>query len=63
MWIIIYRKEIRLKNYDYSLQGAYFVTICSKNKEYIFSTIDYSVFAKYEILHSRIVGDGAVPYE
>ena len=53
------RKDLRLKNYDYSSQGAYFVTICSKNKEHIFSTIDASVFEKYEILYSRIVGDGA----
>ena len=53
------RKDIRLKNYDYGSQGAYFVTICSKNKEQIFSTIDYSVFDKYEIFYSRIVGDGA----
>lgn len=53
------RKDLRLKNYDYSSQGAYFVTICSQNKEQIFSTIDYSVFDKYEILYSQIVGDGA----
>ena len=53
------RKALRLKNYDYSSQGAYFVTICSKNKEHLFSTIDYSIFDKYEILCSSIVGDGA----
>ncbi len=27
------RKSIRLKNYDYSQNGAYFVTICVKNRE------------------------------
>ena len=27
------RKEIRLKNYDYSEPGAYFITICTKSKE------------------------------
>lgn len=27
------RKEIRLKNYDYSEPGVYFITICTKNKE------------------------------
>ena len=26
------RKDIRLKNYDYSQNGAYFVTICVQNK-------------------------------
>ena len=27
------RKDIRLKNYDYSELGAYFITICTKNRE------------------------------
>ncbi|MFH0797674.1 MAG: transposase [Candidatus Omnitrophota bacterium] len=27
------RKEIRLKNYDYSSNGCYFVTICTNNKQ------------------------------
>ncbi|MBR6622865.1 MAG: hypothetical protein IKK91_03055, partial [Ruminococcus sp.] len=26
------RKEIRLKNYDYSRNGLYFITICTKDK-------------------------------
>ncbi|MFH1441333.1 MAG: transposase [Candidatus Omnitrophota bacterium] len=30
------RKQIRLKNYDYSLNGYYFVTVCSRNRENIF---------------------------
>ncbi len=30
------RKQNRLKEYDYSLNGHYFVTICSNNKENIF---------------------------
>jgi REP element-mobilizing transposase RayT len=30
------RKDIRLDNYDYSRNGAYFVTICTKNKMCIF---------------------------
>lgn len=30
------RKPTRLKNYDYSENGYYFVTICSKNRENIF---------------------------
>ena len=33
---LITRKPIRLKNYDYSLDGYYFVTICSKDRENIF---------------------------
>ncbi len=33
------RKSIRLKEYDYSRNGAYFVTICSHNREYLFGEI------------------------
>ena len=33
------RKRTRLKNYDYSSAGVYFVTICSKDKKPIFSNI------------------------
>ena len=27
------RKQIRIENYDYSAPGAYFVTICTKNRQ------------------------------
>jgi putative transposase len=30
------RKQIRLPNYDYSENGYYFITICSKNRENLF---------------------------
>ena len=30
------RKSTRLKGYDYSLPGAYFVTICTQNREQLF---------------------------
>ena len=33
------RKPTRLKGYDYSRAGAYFVTICTKNKRCILSEI------------------------
>ena len=33
------RKRVRLKNYDYSSEGAYFITICTHNKQCIFSNI------------------------
>ena len=33
------RKDIRLKNYDYSSAGAYFLTICTQNRKNILSTI------------------------
>ncbi|MGN0650633.1 MAG: transposase [Oscillospiraceae bacterium] len=31
-----YRKRIRLANYDYSTNGIYFITICTKNRENLF---------------------------
>lgn len=36
---IHHNKSIRLKGYDYSSEGAYFVTICTKNKECFFGNI------------------------
>ncbi len=33
------RKELRLKDYDYSQPGYYFITICTKNKDKILSDI------------------------
>lgn len=33
------RKNIRLKNYDYRRNGAYFITICIKDKKKILGTI------------------------
>ena len=33
------RKSIRLKDYDYSQNGAYFITICTHNRECLFSDI------------------------
>lgn len=36
---IHHRKSIRLKNYDYSKEGLYFITICTQNREYLFGEI------------------------
>ncbi len=36
---IYYRRSIRLKGYDYSRAGAYFVTICTQNRECQFGDI------------------------
>ena len=33
------RKQNRLAEYDYSQPGAYFVTVCTKNRECILSTV------------------------
>ena len=33
------RKPLRLKSFDYASPGAYFVTVCTKNKEKLLSEI------------------------
>ena len=51
------RRQIRLKNYDYSENGAYFVTICTYEKRCIFGYVkdgimhcnDYGKIANEEI--------------
>lgn len=37
---IHHRRSVRLKDYDYSQEGAYFVTICTWNKDHVFGEID-----------------------
>ena len=34
------RKSNRLKNYDYSSNGLYFITVCVKNMERLFGNVD-----------------------
>ncbi len=34
-----HRRSIRLKNYDYSQPGAYFITICTHNRQNLFGEI------------------------
>ena len=36
---IHHRRSIRLKGYDYSQSGAYFVTVCTQNRECLFGEI------------------------
>ncbi len=42
-------KQFRLKNWDYSSSGFYFVTICTHNKEKIFGNIIQNQFIKNKI--------------
>ena len=44
-----YRKSIRLKDYDYSQKGYYFVTICTKNRKEHFGQInaDEMILSQY----------------
>jgi len=53
------RKHPRLKEYDYSQNGAYFVTICTKGKKPVLSQIDlnnYSVkLLKYGYIVDKLI--------
>jgi len=46
---IHHRKSIRLKGYDYSQEGLYFITICVKNRKCLFGNIvdDEMIFNEY----------------
>lgn len=48
------RKIIRLENYDYSRNGAYFVTICTNKRKYLF-------WANYDI--NRVGAAKGGPYD
>jgi len=37
---IHHRRSIRLKEFDYSQAGAYFVTICTENRECLFGVVE-----------------------
>ena len=39
--IIHHRRSIRLNGYDYAQAGAYFITICTKNRQCLFGHVEY----------------------
>ena len=41
------RKNIRLKDYDYSTPGAYFITICTENRKSLFWNGDIDITEFY----------------
>lgn len=49
------RKSIRLKNYDYSTAGVYFITICTKDRK--------NYFWKPKDIYSKFIGKNIIrPY-
>jgi hypothetical protein len=40
---IHHRQSIRLKGYDYSSPGAYFVTICLQNRAHLFGKVENGI--------------------
>lgn len=35
-----HRRSIRLKGYDYSSEGWYFITLCTQNRDYLFGDVE-----------------------
>ncbi|MCK5741132.1 MAG: transposase [Chlorobi bacterium] len=58
-----HRRSIRLKEYDYSQSGLYFITLCVQNRECIFGNIEdgtmilneYGTIAKNEWIETGII--------
>ena len=51
------RKPTRLKDYDYSSQGYYFITICAHNRKNLFSSV---VGAIHELPENKLNSNGKV---
>jgi len=47
-----HRQSIRLRDYDYSKEGMYFVTICTKNHECVFGSIVGGAMQKNDVGHA-----------
>ena len=50
------RKRNRLENYDYSQPGAYFITVCSKDKRWIFWNVGASTARPGSTAHLSLYG-------
>ena len=61
------RKPTRLKNFDYSTTGAYFITICTKDRKMLFAPVGavseiVQSFKRYStIVYAKMVKDGVLP--
>ena len=60
------RKPTRLKYFDYSSPGAYFVTVCTKNRQKLLSRIvvgeGLCALPQNELTHIGIITEDAVKY-
>lgn len=57
------RKPTRLKGFDYSQNGAYFVTICTKNRKMLFGDVGADVESAPTIMNKIIkkYGNASIP--
>lgn len=50
------RKRLRLESFDHSTSGAYFITICTKNREMLFAPVGADVvqsFKRYSTVNTQ----------
>ena len=57
------RKPTRLKNFDYSSAGAYFVTVCTRDRMHILSEIVKTDLTATHKTNGLAVGEGLAPPE
>ncbi|MBR6791761.1 MAG: hypothetical protein IKM49_01380, partial [Ruminococcus sp.] len=57
------RKKLRLEKYDYSRNGAYFVTVCTKNKQQYFWDFSHYVGGDAHIAPQANDISTAIPYK
>ena len=51
------RKELRLKNFDYSTPSAYFITVCTHNRK---NTLSHIVGAIHETPETKLTKYGEI---
>lgn len=56
------RKKLRLNGFDYSTNGAYFITLCTKNKKCILSSIVKSGYYSYPKVQLTKIGNTVKKY-
>lgn len=54
-----YFKSRRLKHYDYSSSGAYFLTLCTKNRKNVFWK-SFNKNGEYELSENGLIADTAI---
>ena len=57
------RKATRLKDFDYSTAGAYFVTVCTNNRKQILSEVIKTDLTATDKIINFEVGEGLAPPE
>ena len=54
------RKNIRLKDYDYSSSGAYFITICTQNRRNFFGDVVGAIINRLSLSKCGYVAENAI---